>query len=253
MKDTVLENINIHRLLSFKFTQYHRNFDFFDIGDSYVNYIDGSISFVSTDGKSYPKQIGEYNIIKFSLNVAREVNVNIKNIIQNNDDEIYDDLKKIIKTKNHINLENYDNLYFINNFILAENYRKKDISFEFFEKIYRMFYNERTLILMLVKPFQYIEDDYEYFLNEKTITIKPDGKNTKNIKIPAGEYYSLKNLPFDDVEYSTFKLYAQAKNIGLNRIGNTGIFKFQPDVIKNRMKYKYFELDLNNTNYVDNF
>jgi hypothetical protein len=228
--------------ITFKTITYNKNFDVIEKYESFITEYLGVVSLVRMNEEKPAIQIGEYYVSSFNFKLAKECNVDlIKSILRHKNEDSYKDLINIIKN-NEIDLNNYNKIVYINNFIIKPEYRKKGITEEFIEYLYRNFYDEKSLIICLVKPFQLISDDYNYFLKTKKIEIKSFIGEKQHKTTSAKEYYLLDDLKnIKDIELNEYKLFGLAVKCGLNRINNSYIFTFTPNInlIKNiRLKTK---------------
>jgi len=222
--------------ITFRTTTYNKNFDIIGKYESFITEHTGVISLVRIGEEKPATQIGEYYISSFNFELAKKCDIDLtKSILKHKNEDSYNDLINLIKN-NELNLENYNKIIYINNFIIKPEYRKKGITEEFIEYLFRNFYDKKSLIICLVKPFQLINDDYDYFLKTKKIEVKSFiGEKSYKI-VSAKEYYSLDDLKnVKDIELNKYKLFALAVKCGLNRINDSYIFAFNPknELIKN--------------------
>ena len=153
---------------------------------------------------------------------------------------LYDIADKLNKL---IDIYRYDKIVLISSLVLHENYRKKEITEEFIEMVYRDFHNDKTMIVAIVKPFQdyYINKDYYYNLH--SIELKGKIRDDSIMKIPASEYYSLDKFnEKEDKEMNEYKLFSIANKCGFNRIGETFLFQFSPEKVIERILLKSTKL-----------
>lgn len=249
-KSIILDNFNIHNGLSFKVKSYGRNYDFFTLYDSFFKYDEGVISLSRNEINKQPKVIGEFSITKWNFELADKLNIDLCEFIKLEKEDSYSDFIKLMDSE-MINLNEYSNVVLVNSLIVQENYRKHGISGEFFEYLYRTYYNNNTLVLVLVKPLQSVVSDYLYYLNEKIVKIKPNVEKSETIEIPAFEYYGVNNLSkFDDTEMNDYKLFNVGVKGGLSRIGDTYLFKINEDAMLNRILYKYNDVIYNDSEFM---
>lgn len=225
------EYINI-RDLSFKTNQYHRNFDLIITGDSIINEYEGKVSKLRILERKSPLIIGDYSISLWNLKLGREMNLNINDVLKIHSNELIYEILFNLVNENQISLDDYDKIVFIHSFILKKEYRKKQITKEFVEYIYRNFYDEKNLIIGLTLPVQYNEEFMNYFNTE--ILVLDD------TTIYPNEYYDIDELMDEknDRELNEFKLFTVAQKCGFERISESYLFKFNPTKTIERMRFK---------------
>lgn len=226
---------NILKKISFKTKVYYRNFDFIDKDELFISEHSGIISLNRISENKFPLQVGEYYLITCNISLARQCDIDLINNISNHKGEgSYIDLINLIKQDNNFKYDitnNYNKVIFINNFILMKEYKKMGITEEFSEYLFKNYYDDKTLILFLVKPIQLINDDFEYFINEKTIEIKSSIKNKYIEQISAKTYYKLNDyINIDDIEMNEYLLFDKAIKCGFKRINESYIFKYEPNI-----------------------
>ena len=233
----------LHSNLTFKTRSYRKNFDLISENDNIVTECDGNVSILRIAEKKPPFIIGEYGFSVWNLKIGEILNVDMNELI--NDYSIgdtYSELLKVIKN-NDIYIGKYKKLVLVHSFIVRAEYRKHGITEEFIEYLYREYYDENTLIIALVKPFQNNLIDNDYFLNRKSIRAIITNSDFEKIdEIPASEYYSLNDLyKKEDIEYNEYKLFSVVAKCGFSRIGDSYLFKFDPEIILKRMITKINE------------
>jgi hypothetical protein len=131
-------------------------------------------------------------------------------------------------------------LVLVNSFVLREEYRKKEITEEFIEMIYRDFYNDNTLIVAFVMPFQDYEVNADYYMNQKSVQVREKLRFFNDIKeVRASEYYSLdKFFRKEDKEMNEYKLFSVANKCGFSRIGESHLFKYSSNKTIDRILEK---------------
>lgn len=226
---------NLWKNISFKTTAYRKNFDLIDNNDNIITHCDGIISKLRIDEQKKPLIIGEYMISIWNVELVKMLNLDIITLLYNYKFvKSYNELLFAINN-NYININDYDKIVFINTFVLHKEYRKCGIVDEFFEMIYREFYNKNTLILTLALPFQYNPIDFDYFKYRKFLYVDDDKKN----KISGMNYYGLNNF-FDknNIETNTHKIHSILEKYDFNQIKNTNLFIFNPNYFIKRITYK---------------
>ena len=234
-----MDNINwkVWDDLTFKTQCYRKNFDLINENDNIVTECDGVISKLRIAEMKPPLTIGEYGFSVWNLELGKLFNVNVSRLIETHRGEnMYDELI-IGMSSGLVDVLKYDKLILIQNLVICEEYRKLGIGEEFVEFMYRDFYTKNTLVVALVKPFQYNQIDSEYFLKHKIVPISNRLGGGIDDKIPAKTYYNLNTLlGKNDREYNEYKVFSVASKYGFNRIGNTYAFQLDPaGVIKRIM------------------
>lgn len=216
-------NNKLLKNITFKSTSYIRNYDFFNNGDNVIIETDGSILLTNINAKVKSTLIGEYSTSLWNLDLMRLMGNDINNLLVETEGQIiYDQFNECIINKN-IDLNDYDRILFIHTVVIHSNYRKKGVFFEFIESIYRTYYTNKTLILILAKPFQNNDMDEDYYRLRKEVVVD-------NKPISALKYYSL-NQYYDktDTELNEYKLYNIVNKCGFDRLSNTNLFKLNID------------------------
>lgn len=233
--------------LTFKTTSYHKNFDFVNNNESIITEYTGTISLIRLVDYKPPLIIGEFDLSIWNIGLGKKLNVNLKKLIKEHKiEDTYAELIKVIENKN-ININDYDKLILINNFVICPDYRKHGITEEFVEYLYREFYNENNLIISLVKPLQDNSIDANIYFKIKTVEFHPSIENYQKIEvIPTVVYYSLDDLLLkEDKELNEYKLFSVASKCGFNRIDDSYLFMFTPD--------KAFERIINKRDFEKNY
>lgn len=238
-------NYNLLNKLTFKTVSYRKNFDLTFENENFITEHEGNITKIRINEQKPPLLIGEYGISVWNIGQAKIFGVNLIDILKNYTIEnSYREINHLIDNR-AIDLNNINNLILIQNFILHPDYRKKNITDEFIEFIFRDYYfGANNILLSFVKPIQDILIDWEYLYNEKEVIISNDIKNNNIKKISAKEYYDLDSLTNkNDVESNEYKLFAVASKCGFERIDDSYIFKFNPNKITNRLLLKRKEFN----------
>lgn len=227
--------------VTFKTQCYRKNFDLTIRNDSFITECDGKISQIRLSENKSPIIIGEYGFSIWNVGMGNAFDVNIKELLERyQDDNIYLELLNVVNNK-LFDIYMYDKLILIHSLVLCADYRKRGITEEFIEFLYRDFYDKKNAIIVLVKPFQNNSMDYDHYLEDETIH-RGTNKNIvshETSSIPAVDYYSLNELlKKTDTELNEYKLFAVATKCGLNRIGESHLFMFSPEKTIKRIKEK---------------
>jgi hypothetical protein len=229
-KNTVWKNV------SFQTKSYRKNFDLIINGDNIITEYAGIISLLRLDEMKPPIFIGEYNFSTWNISVAKLLNININDLISSHKQE--DTYVEYLNLNDKM-FEKYNKIVFIHNLIIHPEYRKIGISEEFVEYLFRDFHSDDTIILALVKPIQDNTINFDSYFTKKfnTETVNDDdsGYNT----VAAVDYYSLDKLTDKDNESSKYRLFSVAVKCGFQRIKESNLFKFNPEIMIERMKKKY--------------
>lgn len=233
------KKLELWEKITFKTEGYRKNNGFLNNDESIVTEYDGTITEVRLSTRKPPLTVGEYGFSVWNLKVARELNINVFELINEHSFETsYKQLKKIIKL-NGLELDEYDKLVLVHTFIINQEYRKYDLSEEFTEMLYLDYYDDKTAIIALVMPFQDNDIDADHYLNKKLIPIRENFDPNDAIFISAREYYSLDDLiKKDDTEMNEYKLFAVASRCGFSRILESHLFLLDTDIALERMKKK---------------
>lgn len=237
------ENIRLWQNLTFKTNSYRKNYDLVTENENIITEYDGNVSLLRILEKKVPLIIGEYGFSVWNIQLGKLLGVNFDEIIKLYSLEMtYHELLKCIK--NHqINISDYSRIVLIHSFILRPDFRKKNVTEEFVEMIYRDFYTPNTLILALVMPTQNNLIDQEYYFKHKFVEIK-EGVRDEIRQIPAHEYYKLEEiLKKDDDELNKYKLFSVAQRCGFEMVGESYLFKFNPEKTIERIIEKYTEIN----------
>ena len=228
------ENIILWNKLAFKTRSYRKNYDLITTNENIITEYEGSVSELRIKERLLPLLIGEYAFSVWNLKLGRMLEVDLRKLLKDYaDEDTYIELQNVI-ANNKFSFDDYDKVVLIHNFVLRADYRKKEITEEFVETMYRDFYGDRVAMIVLTKPIQNNVVDNDYYLNHhramevfKEINDEGDLEKTKT---PAYLYYSLKDLhDKDDIEYNEYKLFAVADRCGFTRIAESRLFQFNPD------------------------
>lgn len=227
------KNWGLWNNITFNTHGYRKNFDILNTNENIITEYDGTISELKIAEQKSPTIIGEYRFSVWNLSLGRQVNANISELINKyRNEDGYSELIHAISNDN-INLKNINKLIIIHSLILHKNYRKHELTEEFFEAFHHDYYDENTLILGLFKPFQKNTFDSDYYLKQKVFNLDNDSA------VNGLEYYSLTDfLNKNDNEFNEYKLFALANRCGFKRIDDTYLFIYNPNQILMRMREK---------------
>jgi len=235
-------NFELWSDLTFKTQGYRKNFDLINQNENIITEYEGVITKLRVSSNMMPLIVGEYSISTWDIRLSKLLRIDIAKLFKTyEDDDIYGELLNV--TNKLIDIYRYDKIVLISSLVLHENYRKKEITEEFIEMVYRDFHNDKTMIVAIVKPFQdyYINKDYYYNLH--SIELKGKIRDDSIMKIPASEYYSLDKFnEKEDKEMNEYKLFSIANKCGFNRIGETFLFQFSPEKVIERILLKSTKL-----------
>jgi len=239
------ENIYLWSRLAFKTRSYRKNYDLITTNENIITEYEGSISQLQIKERLLPILVGEFAFSIWNLKLGRMLEFDLEKLIKDYElEDSYVELGKLMRN-NEFNIANYDRIIIVHNFVLRADYRKKGITEELIETMYRDHYGARTAMIVLTKPIQnnVVDNDY-YKNNHKALEvfreINDEGEMEKT-KTPAYEYYSLNELhDKEDVEFNEYKLFAVADRCGFTRLGESRLFLFNPDktIVRMLMKMK---------------
>lgn len=236
------QNIRFLSQLTFKTTSYRKNFDFITPDENIITEYEGNVTMLRIKDRRLPLLVGEYGFSVWNIKLASMLNFNILRLLKlYHDDSTYDELYKIIQM-GLFDIHKYKKIVLLHSLVIRPDFRKKNITEEYIESIYRDFYDDDVAILALVKPFQNNENDRDYYYNHKEIMFKKVGDEDDEIaqKIKASDYYQLNDFEDKkDEEINEYKLFSVASRCGFNRIADTYLFEFIPDKTKERLLKKY--------------
>ena len=229
---------NLWNNITFKTQGYRKNFDIVNTNENFITEYDGTISEIRFEKRKLPRPVGEYGFSVWNIGLGKKFAVNFDKLIKEHAlEDTYSELVRVIKKK-EIDVKNYKKIVLVHTFVLNKDYRKRGITEEFVEMLYRDFYDEDVAIIMLVKPFQNNLIDAEFYFNHKHILVR-EGLRTAGVAVPAPEYYSLNELlEKTDTEINEYKLFAVAHRCGFQRINESYLFQFTPEKIEDRMSEK---------------
>ena len=234
--------------ITFKTQCYRRNFDLISTDENFITEYDGIISLMRPAEQMPPFIIGEYAFSVWDIKLGTQFGANFRYLLEEHDDEkTYFELIRLIKNK-QIDILKYNKLILVHSLILRADYRKREVTEEFIEFLYRDFYCESNAIIVLVLPFQDNPIDSDYFFKSKTIPVRANLAVFNDAKeISAVEYYSLNDLiKRKDIELNEYKLFSAATRCGFNRIGESHLFIYSPEKTIERMKGKQENIKFTN-------
>lgn len=232
-----IDSLLLWSKLTFKTRCYRKNFDLVTENENIITEYEGSVSELRLANRERPFIIGEFTFSIWNIELAKTLNINVYDILKAYAlEDSYKELKQAVDN-NEIDFYKHQKIIIIHSFIVRADYRKRGITEEFIEAMYRDFYNVQNAMIVLAKPFQYNSIDKDYYQNHKFV--KMLGVLDDIERIPAHEYYSLKDLyDKNDVEFNEYKLFAIADRCGFSRIGDSHLFLFSPKEIETRMVEK---------------
>ncbi len=243
MENNQINNVNWNLWinLAFKLTCYRKNFDLVSENENFISLYTGTISKLRVIERKLPLLLGEYSLSTWNLKLGRVFNTDFQKLIyEHRIEDSYYELLKLINSK-EFDINQYDKLVIIHHIILREDYRKCDITAEIIESVYRDFYDDRTAILVLVKPLQDNNIDFDFYSRLKKIEYRETYGSSNVQEISAYDYYDIKSLiNKTDRELNEYKLFAAARKCGFNRISESYLFQLIPKSIQLRMKTKYY-------------
>lgn len=237
-----ISELNLWSNITFKTKFYRKNFDLFSKNENIITEYQGEISFTDKErmlNNKFPLLIGEYSFSVWDIDLAILFNVDLNKLL--NDNKIQNPYFELLSEINlhSFDITKYSKMIVIHSLLIHPDYRKKGVTEEFTEFIYRDFYNDKNLIIGYVQPFQHNKIDLDYFLNEKTIQIREN-----SIVIPklekAKTYYKLDEfLRKDDDELSEIMLFALASKCGFERLNDSHLFLFKQQKTLERISLKH--------------
>jgi len=225
--------------VTFKTLAYRKNFDIISTNENIITLYDGMVSEIRLEKRKPPRPVGEYGFSVWNIDLGKKLNVNLEQLIRAHDSEnTYSELFDVIK-KNVIDVRDYKKIVFVHTLVLNKDYRKRGITEEFVEMLYRDFYCEDTAIIMLVKPFQDNPIDADFYFNSKAVLIRETLNKAMDFSVSAREYYGLDELvKKTDTEMNEYKLFTVASDCGFRRINDSFLFLFSPENTLERMQEK---------------
>jgi len=229
---------NLWNNITFKTQGYRKNFDIINANENFITEYDGTVSEIRLTNRKPPRPVGEYGLSVWNIGLGSQFDVDFHKLIKEHAfEDTYKELVGVIK-KNEINIREYNKIVLVHTFIINKEYRKRGITEEFVEMLYRDFYCNGVAIIMLVKPFQNNLIDADFYFNRKYVEVKEELRGSSEA-IPATEYYSLNELlEKKDTELNEYKLFAVANRCGFSRINESYLFLFSPEKITERLREK---------------
>jgi len=239
--DIIKNNIKEWNNITFKSKTYGYTHDTINPNDQFIFEHEGVITMTRIEDNLPPLIIGEFGFSIWNFDMARELGGNLSDHLklkQVNDS--YIEMKKCI-ANGDLYVHDSESLIVVHNLLIHPKFRKKGIADEFVEYLYKNYLNSATRIIFLVKPLQENEMDYEYYFEQKTIKFRENiGVGSSYRILPASKYYALSTLidDKDDDEINHYKLFAIASRCGFRRLGESFLFIFTPDKMKERIALK---------------
>jgi len=229
---------NLWNNITFKTQGYHKNFDVINTNEKFISEYDGTVSEIRVEKRKPPRQIGEYGFSILNIGLGKDYSVDFNKLVKEHAFEYsYKELVNMIN-KGEIYIEDYKKIILVHTFIINKEYRKRGVSEEFIEMLFRDFYGEDVAIIMLVMPFQDNLIDADFYFNRKHVLVKEEIRGAE-IAVPASEYYLLDELTAkEDTEINEYKLFAVANRCGFQRINESHLFIYKPGKTTKRIKEK---------------
>lgn len=236
--------------VTFKTQSYRKNFDFVSENENFITEHDGVISEVRIAERKPPLIIGEYGFSVWNIGLGMKFGADFNKLINEYQIEnAYSELISLQKNKS-FDIKKYKKVIIVHSLILRSDYRKRGITEEFTEFLYREFYDENNVIIALVKPFQNNPIDADYYSKRKSVPVRENLRALQDVvDVPAIEYYSLNNLMNkNDTELNEYKLFGVATNCGFKRIDDSHLFLFSPEKTIGRILEKQNKMKINKIN-----
>jgi len=226
--------------ITFKTQAYRKNFDLVNENENIITEYDGTISEIRIEEQLPPLIIGEYGFSVWNIELGKKFGVNFDKLINEHAIEnTYGELVRVIKQKD-INIDQYKKLVLVHTFVLHKDYRKRGMTEELVEMLYRDFYSEDVAVIVLVKPFQNNAIDADFYFKHRFVPVRNVLRSKEILKVPAFEYYSMKELIENkDTELIEYKLFAIASKCGFRRIDESFLFILFPEKVVERMEAKH--------------
>lgn len=239
-----IEQYNLWNRLTFRTVSYRKNFDLINKNESFITEHSGIISEINISEQLPPVIVGEYGYSIWDIGLAKKFNIDITKLFKKyRFEDTYSELLRL-KKEDKFDFHESKKIILLHNLVLHPNFKKKGITEEFIESIYRNYHDDQNVIIALVKPLQYNEIDNEYFYQHNIVRVKKDLSDPTNYTdMKASNYYSLDDLKHKtDAETNEIKLYALASRLGFKRMDDTYLFLFYPYKVIERMNNKIFDL-----------
>lgn len=223
MKKQIVKDISMD--ISFKTTIYNKNYDFLEENDNFISQHVGEISKLRIHESKAPIKIGEFELDVLNVGLANEFKCELNEIIEYHQDrETYRELNALIKN-GKFSPTKFERIILLHTLFITPEYRKMGVTQEVIEHIFKNYYTQNSIIITLVKPFQYNRIEREIYEEQMEHNFEDEYK--------LGEFLLRK-----DVELNYLKLYSLAANCGLVRIDENNLFYLPPVKIKNKIKKK---------------
>lgn len=241
---------NLWNNITFKTQGYRKNFDLVNDNENIITEYEGTVSEIRIQEQKPPLIIGEYGFSVWNIALGKKFGVNFDKLIKEHSIEnTYGELIDVIKKKD-LNIDEYKKLVLVHTFVVRKDYRKRGITEEMVEMLYRDFYCDNVAIIVLAKPFQNNPIDADFYSKRKSVLVREKLKITDGIKVPAMEYYSLNELlESTDTEMIEYKLFSIVSKCGFKRIDDSFLFILSPEKVLERMEEKHNHTKLLENNY----
>jgi len=238
------KNYDLWSSLTFKTLSYRKNFNFTVEDDNFITELEGTVTKVGIGSGKPPFFVGEYNYSIWNFGLANLFDVDLLDVLENYTyEDSYIELFDMVK-ENKFSFEEIDRLVVLHNFILHPDYRKKGITEEFIEALYREhFVGGNNHIVALVKPIQNNTVYFENYISNRVVrirhTVYDDGPYEE---MSSFKYFGIGELENKtDIEKNHYQLYALAARCGFRRMGESNLFYFTPQKIQDRLEDKRLE------------
>jgi hypothetical protein len=230
---------NLWNNITFKTQGYRKNFDLVNDNENIITEYEGTVSEIRIQEDKPPLIIGEYGFSVWNIGLGKKLGVNFDKLIKEHAVEnTYGELIDVIKKKD-LNIDEYSKLVLVHTFVVRKDYRKRGITEEMVEMLYRDFHSDDVAIIALVKPFQNNPIDADFYSKRKSVVVRERLKMA-GTKVPAMEYYSLDELlKYTDTELIEYKLFSIASRCGFRRIDSSFLFILSPEKVLNRIEEKH--------------
>jgi len=232
------QDLKLWNNITFKTQGYRKNFDLINDNEKFITEYEGTITELRIGERKPPRPMGEYSFSVWNIGLGEKFDVDFNKLLkQHGADDLYSELVDMIK-EDEINIKKYKKIVLVQTLVLSKEYRKRGVTEEFVEMLYRDFYCDDVAVIMLVKPYQDNLLNTEYFRHKKVLvreTLKP----ADAIGVLATEYYSLNELlSKNDTEFNEYKLFAVVNKCGFQRLNGSHLFLLSPKKIEERMVEK---------------
>lgn len=219
-------NKNFKNKLLFVNTQVSTNNEFNNL-NRFISIYDNIIIINKDDERKPTETIGIYNIVEFNVRLGLNLGVNPFDFVKNDSELFLEFNELVVNNINTIN-EKYDKVLFINNLLLKDEYKGQDLMKELMIHLYRTLFNERILLVFLVKPIQYLNFTFFIYRTLKKIIIKTKFNDIDIKQVDVNSYFNLDKLNEKykncDEELQLFKLYSSVQSCGLKMFDTEHLF-----------------------------